>query len=148
MTEKMGANHYGEERGETAEVRGLRVFEEVLQEQGLRKNDLRELPMNQPRDLHIRDAISEVRELADVAEAAQKPSEESKTGPFTSGRFLLAATLDENQLSVRENPPNQTYSIPLIAIPSKVKVISPSGTEAEAVPAKPSKPGLEALGPQ
>jgi putative transposase len=53
MAEKMGPNHYGEERGETAEVRALRVFEQVLREQRLRKNDLGELPKNHPKKLQI-----------------------------------------------------------------------------------------------
>ena len=53
MTEKMGPNHYGEERGETAEVRALGVFEKALQEQGLRKSDFGGLPKNHPKKVQI-----------------------------------------------------------------------------------------------
>ena len=53
MARKVRVEYYGEERGETAEVRALRVFEEVLQEQRLRKNDLGELPKNHPKKLQI-----------------------------------------------------------------------------------------------
>ena len=53
MTEKMGPNHYGEERGETAEVRALGVFEEVLKEQGLCNNELDGLPKNHPKKLQV-----------------------------------------------------------------------------------------------
>ncbi len=53
MMERVGPNHYGEERQQTAEVRALRVLDQALREQGLRIRELKELRQNDPKKVSI-----------------------------------------------------------------------------------------------
>ena len=53
MTEKVGPNHYGGERRESAEVRAVRVLKEALGEQGIREADLGKLRANDSRKVRV-----------------------------------------------------------------------------------------------